>query len=207
MIDNCYSRQAQIHHSRQFKQHTCTLWATVNNPVANWWLLRTSLPIPTPTLHAPRKPAATAKASKVKHMLAKLKGKEKAADPPFPAAIMYELVHSVTMSKTLNFPMCGELGGHLLAADYCDTGVCSLPDKYTMAQMICKINAGMVVGLQSLDYFYESSVLDYVKQHSFMELYDYLDAVLTADEKHPLNWGPICLKHLLCKYLHFITDL
>lgn len=72
--------------------------------------------------------------------------------------------------------------------------------------MICKINAGAVAGLQSLDYYYESSVLDYVKQQLFMELYDYLDANLTADKKHCLNWGPICLEHLLCKYLRFITD-
>ncbi|KAJ7823001.1 hypothetical protein B0H13DRAFT_2376327 [Mycena leptocephala] len=64
------------------------------------------------------------------------------------ATVMYELMHSVTTSKTLNFPMC------LQPAQQVYYGMNDLQDQ---------------------------------RWHD-------LNAVLTADEKHHLNWGPILLE-------------
>jgi hypothetical protein len=194
VIDDCYGGQIQNKRSGQYKEHVRILWQTVNHIEANWFVRGLECP--------PAKKPGRRKAGP-------------APPPPPPTANTepkktdrkptYEEVLSVVTNKDLKFPMCGDLAGHLLTADYCDAEVCMPPDVHTMARGICKIDAGAISGLMALDYFEDRTVLDYVKQQSFMELYLYLERELTADEKNRLNWGPICLEHALCKYTRFIS--
>ncbi|KAJ7710822.1 hypothetical protein B0H17DRAFT_1190504 [Mycena rosella] len=201
-VDNCYGGQVQGSRSRQYVEHARILWQTANNPAANYWLLGHPAPQPTPPSERPRKKG------KKKQTPAKPNPspspKSESNEPPVPKPT-YEEVFRIVTSKTHNFPLCGDLAGHLLAADYADAGVCTPPDELTMARVICKINAGAISGLEALDYYADSKPLDYVIQRSFVDLYRYLDGQLTDDEKQHLNWGPICLEHALCKYGRFAT--
>ncbi|KAJ7212440.1 hypothetical protein C8J57DRAFT_1733078 [Mycena rebaudengoi] len=133
---------------------------------------------------------------------------DKDEKPPAPVKPYrpYLEVYEVVTGKVHKFPLCGDLGGHLLTADYVDAGVVEPPDVITMARIACKIDAGAVAGLAGLDYFSEAKPLNYQKQNTFISLYQYLDQELTDDEKLRLNWGPICLEHSLCKYVWFVTD-
>ncbi|KAJ6467173.1 hypothetical protein C8R47DRAFT_1223743 [Mycena vitilis] len=229
VIDDCYGGRAQITRSQNWKEHAKILWATVQNSAANWWLLGTPKPGPPPkggkrAPAVPKKPVAPKRTqappkSKRKVGAGKGKGKRRvesdtepddepapAVPKPAPAVLpTYKEVLTVVTDKKLKFPLCGDLAGHLLAADYADAGLCQQPDEHVMAHGICKIDAGAVAGLQALDYFH-AGALHYQKQRAFVQLYQFLDGELTADEKQRLHWNPICLEHALCKYLRFITN-
>ncbi|KAJ7606456.1 hypothetical protein DFH06DRAFT_1347995 [Mycena polygramma] len=53
---------------------------------------------------------------------------------------------------------------------------------------------------------YHSGVLHYQVQCAFVQLYRYLDKHLTCNEKDRIHWNPICLEHVLCKFLRFISN-
>ncbi|KAJ7247567.1 hypothetical protein C8J57DRAFT_1522964 [Mycena rebaudengoi] len=205
VLEACYGGRAQKRRIPDLEAHTKTCWTTANEPQAAYWLTgdKDEKPVKAP----PRKGRAAAPDAKPRG-----KGKAKVVvdTMPSPAPVKpyrpYLEVYEVVTGKVHKFPLCGDLGGHLLTADYVDGGVVEPPDVITMARIACKIDAGAVAGLAGLDYFSEAKPLDYQKQNAFISLYQYLDQELADDEKLRLNWGPICLEHSLCKYVRFVTD-
>ncbi|KAJ7218828.1 hypothetical protein C8J57DRAFT_1254679 [Mycena rebaudengoi] len=197
-IDNAYGGHMQISRSHRFEAHTERAYKSACEPAMHYWLLGQDLLVAEPKARG-------------------VKGKEKTApkSSPLPELVSahdgsnlpkrsYEELLKVVTNKTHPFPLCGDLGGHLLAADYADAGICDQPDKHTMAHVICKIDAGAVAGLRAHDYIY-ADTLNYAKQASFIDLFDYVDSELTPDEKARLEWSPICLEHTLCKYSRIIV--
>ncbi|KAJ7646242.1 hypothetical protein DFH06DRAFT_1476398 [Mycena polygramma] len=189
--------------NRSYERYVVVLWETVCDSAANWWVLGQPRPPPVASQEMGKNASTSRPVAKPKAKPGK--GKKKVPPPPTPT--YEEVLASVTNTEhpKSGCAMCGPFAGHLLAADYADAGVCKPPNESTLASTICSIDGGAFTGLAALDYFYDATALGYVKQRAFCDLYRYLEAELTANEKECLNWSPICLEYALRKYVRIIA--
>ncbi|KAA1470366.1 hypothetical protein DENSPDRAFT_685237 [Dentipellis sp. KUC8613] len=98
----------------------------------------------------------------------------------------------------------GALIGYLLSADYAEAGLISMPTKEEMGGIIVDISRG------ALRYLQDQNVVGPKgskgsKQYrlditgKFLELYNFLDASLTDEEKTKMGFNTVMLEHTLCK--------
>ncbi|KAJ7479925.1 hypothetical protein FB451DRAFT_1172008 [Mycena latifolia] len=94
------------------------------------------------------------------------------------------------------FPQIGGLAAHLLISDYIGHREVSLLTPKEMGQIIFQINASSLKGLHCLRYIVDmpEQVEDVLE-----ELYNFLEAELTLEEKRLINFRLVMIEHALCK--------
>lgn len=106
------------------------------------------------------------------------------------------------------FQQIGDLAGYLLSADYVYAGVVEIPTIEEMGTIIRKINRGAVAGLEILGLISprgRTTRGTYQKADEkecisgFRKLYEYLDGVLSPEEKDIVGFDTIMVEHTLCK--------
>ncbi|KAF9041370.1 hypothetical protein BJ165DRAFT_1530100 [Panaeolus papilionaceus] len=92
----------------------------------------------------------------------------------------------------------GPLTAYQLTADYVQAGKVSMPSLDDMGRVIWRIGSGGLNGLKRLGFACSNLA---TTSEAFAVLYRDVDQSLTEMEKAQIDFGPIFVEHMLCKYV------
>lgn len=94
----------------------------------------------------------------------------------------------------------------LICGDLALAGIIDMPSVEEMGRMIADLGRGAQRGLYQLGLISSSKPNDVESTdiiQAFKNLYIYLEAALTPEEKMAMSFSPLMLEHTLCKYGRF----
>jgi hypothetical protein len=98
------------------------------------------------------------------------------------------------------FPQYGNVVSLALTGDYVYAGKVLMPTVDEMGTVVWEINKGGVAGLRGAGYFDADRPSSDATVEAFRDVYDYLNAHLTQQEKELMGFDVIMVEHMLCKF-------
>ena len=128
-------------------------------------------------------------------------------DQPIPFYTAYRwMIRSQHRVKRL--PLIGHLLGYLLAADLTYTGQVAAPSLWTMGALLHEMR-----GFGAARALHQAGLVEAVTPtqdefiSAFTQVYNFLDGHLTEEEKTCIQFDPIMVEHMLCKYQRLLREM